>query len=237
MGTLIFIGILFTAYIPMQLVMKQADNIYEIRIHEAKLNDDLKAKEELMVYGYSENEDEYVTVFVQNRGVNAVEVVRIWLNDDNKTVSENVPSGGSASFDPYELVGTEDEKLNVKVTTANGNVFPNSLGSAVYSSIYGWYTPSLGICVTIINDVGQYQIEISRVSDPEDVLGEYKSSGTDHDDIVQTFLVPDDEPTHEFNVEINKKVGGSWVPLNVVSPVTVPSATGNPIVYVIVDGT
>ena len=62
MGTLIFIGILFTAYIPMQLVMKQADNIYEIRIHEAKLNDDLKAKEELMVYGYSETKDEYVSV-------------------------------------------------------------------------------------------------------------------------------------------------------------------------------
>jgi hypothetical protein len=236
MGTLIFIGILFTAYIPMQLVMKQADNIYEIRIHETKLQDDLKTKEELMVYAYSETSDEYITVFVQNRGVNVVEVVRIWLNDDKETASKNIPSGGSASFGPYELVGEEGEKLNVKVTTANGNVFPNSLGSAVYSSMYGWYTPSLGICVTIINDAGQYHIEVRRVSNGE-LLGEYQSSGTDHDDIVQTFLVPDDEPTHEFNVVINKRVGGSWIPMNVVSPVLVPSATGNPIVYVIADGT
>lgn len=236
MGTLIFIGVLFTAYIPMQLVMKQADNIYETRIHEAKLQDDLKGKEDLMVYGFSETNDEYVTVFVQNRGKIAVEVVRIWLNDEPEPVSKNIVSGGSASFGPFLLAGTEGQKLIVKVTTTNGNVFPNSLGSALYSSIYGWYTPSLGICVTIINEAGQYKIEISRVSDSE-VLGQYQSSGTDHDDIVQTFLVPDDEPTHEFNVELYKRVGGSWVPLSVISPVLVPSATGNPIVYVVADGT
>ena len=36
LGTLIFMGIIFSAYIPMTLVMKQADNIYEQEIHEAR---------------------------------------------------------------------------------------------------------------------------------------------------------------------------------------------------------
>ncbi len=29
LGTLIFVGIIFSAYVPMTLVMKQVDNIYE----------------------------------------------------------------------------------------------------------------------------------------------------------------------------------------------------------------
>ena len=34
LGTLIFIGILFTSVIPMLLVMKQADTIYTKKIHD-----------------------------------------------------------------------------------------------------------------------------------------------------------------------------------------------------------
>ena len=34
LGTIIFIGVLFSAIIPMQLVMKQADNIALQKIHE-----------------------------------------------------------------------------------------------------------------------------------------------------------------------------------------------------------
>jgi len=188
-----------------------------------------------MVYAYSQTSDEYVTVFVQNKGVNPVEVVRIWLNNKKNAVSENIPSSGAASFGPFLVDGSEST-LSVEVTTANGNTFPNSLGLTKYDSTYGWYTPSLGICVTIINQSGQYKIEINRTSNGE-LLGEYQSQGTEHDDITKTFLVPDDEPTHMFIVIVNKRVGGSWVDLNAVSPVMVPSQTGNPIVYIVVDGT
>ena len=43
LGTIIFVGILFSVYVPMTLVMKQADNIYERKIHEAKIGDFDKA--------------------------------------------------------------------------------------------------------------------------------------------------------------------------------------------------
>ena len=50
LGTLIFIGILFTSVIPMMLVMKQADTIYTKKIHELEIKDDEKVREELIVY-------------------------------------------------------------------------------------------------------------------------------------------------------------------------------------------
>ncbi len=235
LGTLIFIGVLFSSVIPMALVMKQADNIYERKLHEAKVQDELKNEEDLMVYAYSETSDEYITVFVQNNGEAVVEVVGVWLNDDRILVSENIASSKSVSFDPILFPGSEGDSLIVKVTTANGNVFYSPLGASKYSTTNGWYTPSLGICVTIINDSGQYHIEITETDDDFTVFGEYQTQGTDHDDISRTFLLPDDEMW--FTVIVEKKVGGNWIGLDLVSPVRVPSLTGNPIVYVVTDGT
>ncbi len=235
LGTLFFIGILFSAYIPMTLVMRQADNIYERELHAAKARDELQYDEDLMVYAYGETLNS-ITVFVQNNGEEVVEVVRVWLNDANYTVSETVgSSAGLFAFDPIPFTGSEGDLLNVKVTTSNGNVFSCSLGSIRYSAANGWYTPSLGIVVNIVNLSGQYKIEISETNDDFTVFGDYQSSGIEHDDISKTFLIPEDETW--FNVLIEKKIGGAWTSLDVISPVQVPSQNGNPVVYVVVDGT
>lgn len=236
LGTIFFIGILFSAYVPMTLVMKQADNLYERALHETKARDELQYDEDLVVYAFSETGDEWITVFVQNNGEEVVEVVGIWLNDERTEVSENIASSKSTSFDPVELVGNDGDSLSLKVTTSNGNVFSCSLGTIKYSSYNGWYTPSLAICVTIINDAGQYDIEITaNDGDPAEPFGEYTSQGIDHEDIIKTFLVPDDETL--FDVVIKKKIGGDWASLSITSPVQVPSLTGNPVVYVVADGT
>ena len=227
LGTLIFIGILFSSVIPMTLVMRQADNIYERKLHEVKVQDELKNEEDLVVYAYSETNDEYITVFVQNLGEEVVEVVGVWLNDDRTSVSENIASSEAVSFDPISFPGSEGDSLNVKVTTSNGNVFACSLGAIMYSTLNGWYTPSLGVCVTIINESGQYHIYT--------IFGEYTSQGTVHEDITKTFLVPDGETW--FDVMVEKRVGGGWTSLEVISPIRVPSLTGNPIVYLVTDGT
>jgi len=236
LGTLFFIGILFSAYIPMTLVMRQADNIYERELHETKARDELQYDEDLMVYAYSETDNEWITVFVQNNGEEVVEVVAYWLNDVRYPVSEGaIKSSGSGYFGPKEFPGIEGDSLNVKVTTSNGNVFACSLGANKYSLENGWYTPSLGICVTIINDSGQYKIEISAEDgDPVEPFGEYESQGLEHDDISKTFLVPDLE--NMFKVQVWKKIGGEWISLDVISPVQVP-ILGNSVVYVIADGT
>lgn len=235
LGTLIFIGILFSSVIPMTLVMRQADNIYERKIHEVKVQDELKKEEDLVVYAYSETSDEYITVFVQNLGEEVVEVVGVWLNDDRTSVSENIASSEAVSFDPISFPGSEGDSLNVKVVTSNGNVFACALGAIMYSTLNGWYTPSLGVCVTIINESGQYHINVTETDDDYTVFGEYESQGTVHEDITKTFLVPDGETW--FNVMVEKRVGGGWTSLDVISPIRVPSLTGNPIVYLVTDGT
>ncbi len=108
------------------------------------------------------------------------------------------------------------------------------MGTVMYSEVNGWYTPSYAINVLIMNDWGQYEIIVEDSSDAQ--IGHYKSSGNEHDDISKTFLVSD---THEtYNVDVLKKVGGNWNYL--IGPtftVDVPPMSGNPVVYVVVDGT
>ena len=105
----------------------------------------------------------------------------------------------------------------------------------MYSTLNGWYTPSLGVCVTIINESGQYHINVTETDDDYTIFGEYMSQGTVHEDITKTFLVPDGETW--FDVMVEKRVGGGWTSLEVISPIRVPSLTGNPIVYLVTDGT
>ncbi len=203
LGTLIFIGIIFSSVIPMTLIMRQADGVYERELHEVKTKDELKNEETLMLFAYSKTDDSDITVFVQNLGEEVVEVVGVWYNDDRTSVSENIASSEAVSFDPISIPGVEDDPLNVKVTTSNGNIFECALGTVWYGS-NGWYTPSLGVCVTIINDSGQYHINVTETDDDYTLFGEYVSQGTVHDDITKTFLVPDGEIW--FNVMVEKRV-------------------------------
>jgi hypothetical protein len=212
--------------------MKQADNIYERRLHEARVQEELKNDEELTVYAYSKSNDEFLTIFVQNNGEEDIEIVRYWTNDNKTEISTPIPSSNLIELVTKSIQGVENQTLQIKITTASGNVFSSSLGSTVYSSVNGWYTPSLAVCVTIINDAGQYNIKVTNNSI---TFGEYQSSGIDHDDITKTFLVS--TTYNKYNVIVKKKIGGDWINLDVVSPVQVPSVSGNPVVYVVADGT
>ena len=58
LGAIFFVGILFSAYVPMTLVMKQADTIYEQVIHETRIQDEYTYDEDLMVYAFSKTQDD-----------------------------------------------------------------------------------------------------------------------------------------------------------------------------------
>jgi len=233
LGTLIFIGIVFSAYVPMTLVMKQADNVYERKIHETKALDMEKETEDLMVTAYGEAASTDLTVYLQNRGANEVTIIRVWLNEEIHEVEEVISAKTSSELGPYSVAGAESP-LRVKVTTDNGNIFECNLGSVLYSEINGWYTPSYAVTVVIMNNWGQYEIIVEDSLDVE--VGYYKSSGNEQDDVSKTFLVSDTPDV--YDVEVLKKVGGGWNYL--IGPeftINVPSGSGNPVVYVVVDGT
>ena len=84
LGTLIFIGILFTSVIPMLLVMKQADTIYTQKIHEMEARDDERDNEilEASAFPVSTTSDE-LKVKIENTGVVSAKIIRVWINDDN----------------------------------------------------------------------------------------------------------------------------------------------------------
>ena len=235
LGTLIFVGIIFSAYVPMTLVMKQADNIYERTIHEAKIGDIDKGTEDVIVYAYGEEGSTELSVYVKNKGANEITIVRVWLNDDSTEVSETIAPKSSAELGPYDVAGAESP-LEVKVTTDKGNIFECNLGNVMWDDIInGWYIQSFAVSVMILNDWGQYEIILKDTALPTpNEVGYYKSSGNEQDQITKTFLVSNIPA--EYYVEVLKKVGGGWN--NLIGPgfkVDVPS-DGSPVATVVVDG-
>jgi len=80
---MIFVGIIFTAVIPMILVMNQADTIYEIRKVEVGRLDEEHAMED--IYFYLEPTVEggfpFLTLKISNTGELAVRIKSVWVND------------------------------------------------------------------------------------------------------------------------------------------------------------
>jgi len=129
LGVLIFVGIMFTAYIPMFLVMKQADTIYTQKKLESERLDELRSAESVRVYVYptGASAPNDLTVTVVNKGVSNIEVIRVWINDNYQSVNTPpiLPSEEKkiGSFNAYPVNGMN---YNVKIATKNGNTFEAS---------------------------------------------------------------------------------------------------------------
>ncbi len=81
LGTLIFIGILFSAIVPMQLVMKQADNIALQRTHEAQIADQEQEDEDIEVYPVPIPGEDQLNVTIINKSEFPVNIIHLWIND------------------------------------------------------------------------------------------------------------------------------------------------------------
>jgi len=229
-GTLIFIGILFSAVAPMFLTMRQADVFYEITKQDLESEDMNKQQEELIVYGYGDGVGTTtLTVYIQNRGIVPVVIKRVWLNDEYESVSTSLAPLDTVNLGPYNVSDTDS--IALKVTTSNGNVFSSDLGKLSWTAQNGWYTPSLGISVHILNDKGKYSIEVKNKL--SQTIGTYESIDMEDGDVDKTFLIGDtDSPC---TVTVKEKHGSSWDTLLNELEVIVPS-NGNYIVHVVVDG-
>lgn len=138
-GTLIFIGILFSAVIPMYLVMNQADTIFEQRKHEATILDEDRSRESLCVYTYPRDglTSNYITVRVKNECGLSVKAIRVWINDAPQTVSVTLNPLEEVEIGQYDVNPQEGEIYDFRVTTERGNVYESSSGILSYTS-NGW---------------------------------------------------------------------------------------------------
>jgi len=226
MGTLIFVGIIFTAFIPMLFVMRQADTLHEIRKHELGILDQERAREEINFYAYplEENPDETpdqdeLILSIKNEGSVPIKIVNVWINDEEHPQEVNIKSMETIILDSLPVILQDLTSYTVKVVTEKGNVFSSEAGILYYSSsVDGWYTPSLGICVHIDNFKGRYQITIIKEAI---IVGYYLSDHDEHVDIEEIFWV-DLPGTYFVTIEKLDPVLG-WVSV-------IPTYDGRPIV-------
>jgi archaellum component FlaF (FlaF/FlaG flagellin family) len=234
MGTLIFVGILFTSIIPMYLVMKQVDNIYTQNVHEMSISDQDRAKESVEAYAYPINDQSNkITVKVTNTGIIPVKIVRVWINNVNYTVASNLASQDSAVLGNFTVTLVNGKNYDSSVTTNRGNSFASTSPSPFYINDY-WFTPSLGIHVIVLNQANaKYKIRVNSTggwTSPNP----YETQGTDKQNIEWTELV---STQGNYLVEVKKWVGGIWVNLpGTPIPVTIAWPGVSPVINVVVDG-
>ena len=242
LGTIIFVGIIFTAVIPMFLVMNQADTIYEMRKFEVGRLDEEKASEEINFYAYLLEEEtpdslyDTIELRIKNEGSVPIKIVRVWINDVEYPQNENINSMDTKIINSLKV----DQVLTsytVKVITEKGNIFTSISGNLYYSE-GGWYTSSLGICVHIINIKGKYEITVTMGTE---TVGYYLSQSTDWGDLIKTFMVDYPDPV-SYTVTINRIVDGTLIelydsPIENIKIVWPPVNPGDdPIYDILVDG-
>jgi len=244
LGTLIFVGIMFTAVIPMLLVMNQANTLHEMRKVEVGRLDEEKDSEEINFYAYPLEDDpldpdpdhDEIDLRIRNQGSVPVKIVSVWINDVKYPQDVNINSMDTISLDPL----TVDQGLasyTVKVITENGNIFTSISGTLYYSGGI-WYTPSLGISVHIINIKGKYEINVTKGTDPVETVGYYESQFTEWGEVINTFRV--DDPDF-YDVTIKKLVGNDLIelfdsPLEVKIDWPPEDPDDGPILHIYVDG-
>ena len=208
LGTIIFIGILFTSVIPLMLVMKQADTIYTQKVHQMEILDEEGVKEDVNVYVYPYQNGTELGVKVENIGNVPITVVRAWLNDESFEVNEVVPAANNELFGPYTVSSMQDgTTVDTKIVTERGNVFYCISGGLTWYEAGGWSTTSLGICVIIHNTAGgEFQITLKNCTD-DSTYPVYESHSKEWADVIAS--TPVDDPG-EYEMIIKEKYGSKW---------------------------
>lgn len=230
LGTLLFISMIFTALVPLQLSILETDTHESTIIRQLEIIDNEREEEILTVISYpTTTTSNLLKVRVQNIGSINVKIVKVWIKDEQYTVDTTLSNGEIKVIGPF----TVDLKLNssypVKIVTERGNIFGSNAGNMIYSSSGVWFTPSLGVNVYIANDKGKYYIKVSNSTWSE----EYLTLGQDFGDLVVLFDVDVIDTYHV----ICKKNSASGPNLpGTPTDVTITWPNGSPIVFVYTSG-
>ncbi|MBN2335295.1 hypothetical protein JXL21_07010 [Candidatus Bathyarchaeota archaeon] len=224
-----FIGIMFSAVIPMQLVMQQADNFKIQRLKELEKTDNERYNEQLTVtyYPLTQTSDQ-INVKLSNKGSISTYIKRIWIRDTYYLVDELLEPGQVEILGPYTVTLEEGATYPVKAVTERGSIFSAAMISLIYTDGQ-WYTPSLGINVYIANDKGKYYIKVNNST----WSSVYQTQGMDHGDLTKYFEI--DSPgvytvTCRKNNENGQNLPGTPVNVDITWP------AGPPIIYVYTSG-
>jgi len=134
---------MFTAVIPMLLVMRQAETIHTMRKHEITRADDDRDRENIDIYPTPSLTEPEINVTLINTGVASAEVVGIWINNTHYAVSEQISTFSSHEIGPFPAAMVEGATYEVCATSARGNVFVSEIGTIRYEG-GKWISETLG---------------------------------------------------------------------------------------------
>ncbi len=165
LGTLIFVGIIFTAFIPMMLVMRQADTLYDLRKHELGILDYDRGSEDIYIYIYPDGEvtTTSLKVTAQNKGELATRIVRLWINDDSYELNVDLqPMGTVQELGIYPLTPIDDESFFITVTTDRGSITGFDTQMIWIDALSGWTTGEVFSVNVLINSLpgNEFKVEV-----------------------------------------------------------------------------
>jgi len=231
LGTLIFISILFTTLLPLQLTMLQTDTIESQILNELETADNEKKLEALTLVAYPTTvNSNNLKVRVRNTGTIDILLSKLWIKDQDYILDETVSVGQAKVLGPFDVDLIADTSYPVKVITERGNLFGSNAGNLIYTSQGVWFTPSLGVNVYIANDKGKYFIQINNSTWTSDA---YVTQGEDFGDLVVLFDVDTIDTYHVVcrkNSEAGPDLPGTPVDVTITWP------DGSPIVFVYTSG-
>ena len=144
LGTLIFVGIIFTSFIPMMLLMNQADTLHEMRKHEVARFDEERTIENIFFHLETSivSDEPIITLVIYNRCEIAVRIVHVWINGELREVNYLIPPTSQDSWELSNLVAPPYEdtvSFTVMVVTDMGNIFlpPSGIPEYSYDEILG----------------------------------------------------------------------------------------------------
>jgi len=215
LGTLIFIGIMFTAVIPMLLVMRQADTLHEMRKHELGILDQEKAMENLCLYVCPEGPSSpTVEVTIVNNGEVLAHVIKIWINDTSSSVDVDIPSMSEEVL-VLELDLVEGMEYDIRATTDRGNMFLSENG-ILHCEEGGWDLEEFSIKIHAAGFFIHVQV---RIEDEygEEIFDEWDMIGAGYQVIVPqpgkywVKVTRWGDPSHTEIVDILWPLGDPWV--------------------------
>ena len=231
LGTIIFIGIMFTSIIPMMLVMKQADTVYTRKILEVERLDDERGRENIEVYAFPIGEtSSNLNVTVKNRCELVVTIVRIWINESYYEVNSNIPTMNTKVIGSYDMSPSNGSEYYIKAVSERGNVYECESGIIYYGDT-GWEYEYLGINILIESQkkIKKFRVVI-ELSNSTVIYDETNIKPPKSGSVLKTYDVTGYGPV-EYHVEIYKAKKKDWILLS-EKDVEITWPSGPPVVWV-----
>ena len=136
---------MFTAVIPMMLVMRQADIFYESKMLELRRQDEEREREAIEFYAYpsSVSDPGWLNVTVNNVFELEVKLTRLWINNDIVPVNVSVDSMRSVDVGSFEIDAQDGSAYKAMIVTERGNKYVSETGTLHFNN-GEWESETLG---------------------------------------------------------------------------------------------